>query len=131
MNDAPAIARASQWWGNGGATPITSIYDGTSTSALLTGLMWSAIHDECPAAAYTGMALEYGTVPITQVINALRADHWLHRARQRGQAVPAAQAAAIPQTMRDTFYVPTTEWRKQIVAQGMQGLFQAVDGLSG
>ena len=77
------------------------------------------------------MALEYGTVPITQVIDALRADHWLHHARQQGQAVPAALAAAISQTMRDTFYVATTEWREQIVAQGMQGLFQAVDGLSG
>mgnify|MGYP000081815671 CR=1 FL=1 len=130
MNDAPAIARARQWWDNGGATPITSIYDGTSTSALLTGLMWSAIHDECPEAAYTGMALEYGTVPITQVIDALRADHWLHRARQRGQAVAEDVAANISQQMRDTFYVATTEWREQIVAQGKQGLFQAVDGLS-
>jgi hypothetical protein len=130
MNDAPAIARARQWWGNDGATPITSIYDGTSTSALLTGLMWSAIHDECPDAAYTGMALEYGTVPITQVIDALRADHWLHRARQRGQAVAEDVAANISQQMRDTFYVATTEWREQIVAQGKQGLFQAVDGLS-
>lgn len=131
QNDAPAIARARQWWSNGGATPITSIYDGTSTSALLTGLMWSAIHDECPAAVYTGMALEYGTVPITQVIDALRADHWLHRARERGQAVPATLAADISQTMRDTFYVATTEWREQVVAQDKQGLFQAVDGLSG
>jgi hypothetical protein len=130
MNDAPAIARARRWWDNGGTTPITSIYDGTSTSALLTGLMWSAIHDECPEAAYTGMALEYGTVPITQVIDALRADHWLHRARQRGQAVAEDVAANISQQMRDTFYVATTEWREQIVAQGKQGLFQAVDGLS-
>jgi hypothetical protein len=92
--------------------------------------MWSAIHDECPEAAYTGMALEYGTVPITQVIDALRADHWLHRARQRGQAVAEDVAANISQQMRDTFYVATAEWREQIVAQGKQGLFQAVDGLS-
>lgn len=131
MNDPEAIARARQWWSNGGATPITSIYDGTSTSALLTGLMWSAIHDECPDAAYTGMALEYGTVPITQVIDALRADHWMHRARQRGQAVAADLAASISQTMRDTFYVATTAWREQVVSQGKQGLFQAVDGLIG
>lgn len=130
MNDAPAVARARQWWGNGGATPITSIYDGTSTSALLTGLMWSAIHDECPGAAYTGMALEYGTVPITQVIDALRADHWLHRARQRGQTVSADLAAHIAQYMRNTFYVATPAWRAQVVAQGKQGLLQAVDGLS-
>lgn len=129
MNDPQAIARARQWWDNGGATPITSIYDGSSTSALLTGLMWSAIHDECPHAAYTGMALEYGTVPITQVIDALRGDHWLHRARQRGQTVEPGLAHQIAQTMRDAFYVATTEWHEQVVAQGLQGLHQAIQGL--
>ncbi|NDE25963.1 MAG: DUF2817 domain-containing protein, partial [Betaproteobacteria bacterium] len=50
-NDAAAIARARQWWGN-----ITSIYDGTSSSAFLTGLMWMSVQDECPQAEYTGIA---------------------------------------------------------------------------
>jgi hypothetical protein len=129
-NDAPAIARAKRWWDGGGQTPITSIYDGSSTSALLTGLMWSAIHDECPAASYTGIAMEYGTLPILDVINALRADHWLHRETQRGHAVDPVLAQAIHQRMRDTFYVNTDVWRAQVVAQARQALFQAVDGLS-
>ena len=59
-DDGAASARASRWWDGQGATPVTSIYDGTSTSALLTGMMFSAAYDECPQAEYTGIALEFG-----------------------------------------------------------------------
>jgi hypothetical protein len=38
-DDAKALARARAWWDGGGATPVTSFYDGSSTSAKLTGLM--------------------------------------------------------------------------------------------
>ncbi|HYE40495.1 MAG TPA: M14 family metallopeptidase, partial [Ramlibacter sp.] len=55
-DDAACLARARQWWGGAQGKGITSIYDGTSTSALLTGLMFTAIYDECPQAEYTGMA---------------------------------------------------------------------------
>jgi len=113
------------WWGSNGETPVTSIYDGSSTSALLTGLMWGAMYEECPQAGYTGIALEYGTVPIMEVINALRGDHWLNRHPE----APAALRAAIHQRMKDAFYVDTDAWRTQIVGQGRQALFQAVDGL--
>ena len=87
-DDKAAYARANAWWGTP-AAPVTSIYDGSSTSAFLTGLMWNAIYEECPRAEYTGIALEYGTVPMMEVVGALRADHWLHKhpgsaARTRG-----------------------------------------------
>ncbi|MGZ5238224.1 MAG: M14 family metallopeptidase, partial [Caldimonas sp.] len=71
-DDAAAYARAKAWWGD-----VTSIYDGSSTSALLTGLMWLAAYEECAQAEYTGIALEYGTQPNLQVLDALRADQWL------------------------------------------------------
>ena len=129
-NDGPGIARAKRWWDGGGQTPITSIYDGSSTSALLTGLMWSCLDSECPSATYTGMALEYGTVPILDVINALRADHWLHRQHLRGAAVAAELAQAIKQQVRDAFYTRTDLWQAQVVAQARQALFQAADGLT-
>jgi len=124
-DDSEALARARRWWDGGGQTPVTSIYDGSSTSARLTGLMWGAAYQECPQAEYTGMALEYGTVPIEDVINALRADHWLH---QHPEASPAVHQS-IKRQMRDAFYVDTDAWRAQIVAQARQALFQAVDGL--
>jgi hypothetical protein len=124
-DDAQALQRARDWWGGNGQTPVTSIYDGSSTSAPLTGLMWNVIDQECPQAGYTGIAMEYGTVPITEVIDALRADHWLH---QHPEA-PEAQRAAIRQQMKDTFYVDTDAWRAQVVAQARQSMFQAVQGL--
>ncbi len=63
-DDKVAYDRANAWWGTP-AAPVTSIYDGSSTSALLRGLMWDAVYEECPQAEYTGIALEYGTLPIT------------------------------------------------------------------
>ncbi|MFT4267486.1 MAG: M14 family metallopeptidase [Xenophilus sp.] len=124
-DDPAAFARATAWWGGGGATPVTSIYDGSSTSALLTGLMWNAAHEECPQAEYTGIAIEYGTLPLPEVMQALRADHWLHN---HPGAAPAL-AAAIRQRMREAFYTDTDAWKRQVIGQARQALFQAVDGL--
>ncbi len=124
-SDKQALERARAWWGGGGATPITSIEDGSSTSAPLTGLMWTAIHDECPQAEYTGIAMEYGTLPILDMLHALRAEHWLH---QHPEA-PAEQAEQIKADMREAFYTDTDAWRGQIISQARQSLFQAVDGL--
>jgi hypothetical protein len=125
-NDAKALARARAWWDGGGATPVTSFYDGSSSSAHLTGLMWASVPDECPQAEYTGMAMEYGTLPILDIIAALRADHWLHKHPE----MPAEQQAAIKRQMMNAFYVDTDEWREQIVAQARQAMFQTVDGLN-
>ncbi|MGP1691745.1 MAG: M14 family metallopeptidase [Giesbergeria sp.] len=125
-DDAAAVARARAWWDGGGATPVTSMYDGSSSSALLTGLMWTAIYDECPQAEYTGIALEYGTLPILQMLQALRAEHWLH---QHPEA-PAEQAAQIKADMLAAFYTDTDAWRGQIISQARQALFQAAQGLN-
>ena len=132
-NDAAALARARQWWGGemmpdgNSATPVTSIYDGSSSSSLLTGLMWTAAYQECPQAQYTAIAMEYGTVPWTEVTSALRGEHWLNI---HPEAAPA-QAKQIKQALLDAFYTDTDSWKGQIVAQARQSMFQAVDGLSG
>ena len=77
-DDAAAIARARQWWDGHGATPVTSIYDGIVHVGLPDRTDGTAIYDECPQAQYTGIAMEYGTLPILEVMQALRAEHWLH-----------------------------------------------------
>jgi Protein of unknown function (DUF2817) len=129
-DDAAAYERASRWWGNkgnpSGETPVTSIYNGSSTSALLTGLIWQSVYQEAPQAEYTAIAMEYGTVPVQDTLNALRADHWLAKHPE----APAEQAKHIKQQLLDTFYVDTDEWKGQIVSQARQSMFQAVDGLS-
>lgn len=121
-DDAAAYQRAQAWWGPG----ITSIYDGSSSSPVLTGLMWMAAYQECPQAQYTGIALEYGTQPPEQVLHALRGDHWLHLHPE----APEALRQQIKQDLMDAFYVDTDAWRSRIVAQAMDAMHQAVKGLS-
>ena len=125
-NDAAAIARARTWWdGENAATPITSIYDGTSSSAFLTGLMWHSIAQEAPQAEYTGIAMEYGTLPILDVLGALRAEHWLNNHPE----APPELARQIKAQMLAAFYTDTDLWKGQIISQARQAMFQAIDGL--
>ena len=121
-DDAAALARARAWWGAG----VTSIYDGSSTSALLQGMAFNAVYEECPRAEYTGLALEYGTLPFEQVLLALRGDQWL-------AGNPGADAALAAQIKRDivrAFYTDTDAWKGQVISQARQAMFQAVDGLA-
>ena len=125
-DDPAAVARARQWWDGGGATPVTSIYDGSSSSAFLTGLMWTSVDQECVQAEYTGIAMEYGTLPMLEVMVALRAEHWLHGHPE----APADLARQIKQQLMDAFYTDTDAWKGQIISQARQSMFQAVDGLA-
>ena len=122
-DDAQAIARARAWWG----PEVTSIYDGSSSSAPLRGLMWLAAYDECAQAEYTGVALEYGTLPLMDVIEALRADHWL----ECHPEAEAAQSAVIKQRVRDAFYTDTAAWKQRVVEQARKVAEQALRGLTG
>lgn len=128
-DDKASYARAQAWWGNtgnpSGETPVTSIYNGTSSSAFLTGLMWTSVSEECAQAQYTGIAMEYGTQSMEQVITALRAEHWLHN----HPAAPAELAQQIKQQMMDAFYCDADDWRGMVISQARQSLFQAADGL--
>ena len=121
-DDAIALARARAWWGD----KITSIYDGSSTSALLQGLMWMTAYEEAPQAEYTGIALEYGTLPIMDMMNALRADQWA----ENHPDAPAEKLAQIKRHTRDAFYVDTDEWKTQIAEQGLDAALGGVRGLA-
>ena len=125
-NDPVAIARARAWWDGGGSTPLTSIYDGTSTSAFLTGLMSHSAYDECPQAEFTAMALEYGTVPLMETFEALRAEQWL----RRHPGTAAARAAEIKRRVRDAFFIDTPQWKQKVLVQALEAMHQAVDGLA-
>ena len=121
-DEAAALQRARAWWG----PQVTSIYDGTSASALLTGLMWSAAYEEAPQADYTGIALEYGTVPLNEVVHALRADQWL----ENHPETAAERQDAIKRQVRDAFYTDSDAWKQRIVEQGIETARQAVAGLA-
>jgi len=121
-NDVDGRARAVAWWGRG----VTSIYDGSSSAAVIEGEVWRSAYEDCPQAAYTGIALEFGTVPLDETLNALRADQWL----ENHPEAPAAQQAQIKRRLRDAFYTDDDAWKQQVVEQAAEAAQQAVRGLS-
>lgn len=121
-DDAAALRRARAWWGD----KVTSIYDGSSSSAPLQGLMWLAAYQECPQAEYTGIALEYGTLPIMEMLDALRADQWL----ENHPEAPDALRTQIKRQTRDAFYIDTDEWKQQVIEQALDAAHGAVRGLA-
>ena len=121
-DDAAALARARAWWGD----KVTSLYDGSSSSAPLQGLMWSSAYEECPQAEYTSIALEYGTLPILEMIGALRGDQWL----ENHPEAPPAERGRIKRQTRDAFYVDTPAWKQRVVEQAVDAVHGALRGLS-
>ena len=121
-DDAAALQRARAWWG----AEVTSIYDGSSSSAPLQGLMWHTAYQECAQAEYTGIALEYGTLPILQMMDALRADQWA----ENHPDAPPEQLAQIKRQTRDAFYIDTDAWKSRIAEQALDAALGGVRGLA-
>ncbi|EIK93484.1 hypothetical protein PMM47T1_26867 [Pseudomonas sp. M47T1] len=118
---AEDIARAKAWWG----PQVTNSFDGSSTSANLSGTLDLAVMQECPQAQYNGLTLEYGTQPGPKVLNALRAEQWLQRHPRTG----SPQRQQIKQQIREAFYVESDEWKRQVLEQAREVCRQTVDGL--
>lgn len=123
---ASEYPRAVHWWGGAGTTPVTRADLGESASVVLSGTTNSMVPQECPHAELTKIVLEFGTQPPLAVLDALRADHWLHKHPQ----APAALALAIHQQIRDAFFVNTDEWKQSVIAQAQQAIHQGLHGLS-
>ena len=120
------VARARAWWDGGGRTPVTSVQEGTSSSAQVTGTMQHAAYDECPQAEFTGLVLEFGTAPLMETLQALRAEQWLNAHPE----APPALEAAIRRQILQAFYVDSDEWRGKVLAQAKEAVLQAVEGLA-
>jgi len=121
-NNAPDLARTRAWWG----AEVTSIYDASSSSAELTGLMFHSAYEECPGVEYAGIALEYGTVPLLETLQALRADHWLHL---HPEAAPSLKVA-IRKQMHDAFFVGADDWKLAVVRQAWDATSRALARLA-
>jgi hypothetical protein len=98
---APHHDRAAALWGD-----ITSMLDGDSVSAPLAGDWMAAVGQLFPGVDVTPIALEYGTVDPVSVLQALRADAWLHsHGDPRGADAPAVRA-----TVRAAFADDDPAW---------------------
>jgi hypothetical protein len=117
-----AFARAAAWYGSA----VTCPADGSSTSADIVGDGLGAAPGLAPHAEVTGMALEVGSQPITEVLFALRADAWLHA---HGD-VASPQGHAIKAKVRDAFYGDADDWKGMVAGQSLLATRQAIAGLT-
>lgn len=114
--------RARRWFG----LAITSPSDGTSSSANIMGDGLSAAPGLLAHAQVTGMALEVGTQDPRAVLNAVRADAWLHA---HGDPMND-QGRAIKAQIRDAFYGDQDDWKGMVAGQSLLAIKQALAGLS-
>ncbi len=118
-----AEQRVAQWYGGDFTNPLS----GTSTSAVLAGTNCAGIERRFGERALTMVALEYGTEPVPEILEALRADNWLHR--HGDPATPLGRE--IKARIRNAFYGDTDRWKQDIWERGIDTQRRALAGLAG
>ncbi len=121
--DPAELERAIRTWG----ADVRPIAAAGSVSSVVKGELPGMAYQLLPAVEKTSVTLEFGTLPLMAVLQALRADHWLHRNPERG----AAQAAGIHQTLRDAFYCDAPDWKGMVYVQTRMAVLQAIARFAG
>ena len=110
--------RAHAMWGD-----VRSMTSGESVSAVLQGDWLAAIPDLLPDVEVTAAALEFGTVDIVTVMQALRADAWLH-----AHADPLGPGAdAVRAQVRAAFADDDPRWMEAVWARFAPVMRQALE----
>lgn len=113
--------RAQSWYG----ATVIPVGSDDSSSANVGGDWISATPTLLSHATVTAIAIEFGTVSPLQVLNALRADNWLHL-----HGDPAASwPSPIKKEILGAFRVDDDIWRGMILGQSLAVTRQAVAGL--
>jgi hypothetical protein len=116
------LARARQWYGE----RITSPLLGNSTSAEVRGDILTGVEHRYGGIEVTGLALEYGTLSLREVLDAVRADNWLH---VHGK-LDSAKGREIKAMIRDAFYGDKPDWKDMIFEQAFAAERSALRGLA-
>jgi len=121
---AAALRRAQEWYGD-----VTNPALGNSSSAELHGDNLNGLEAVLAARniEFTGMALEYGTLSLREVLDAVRADNWLHH----HGTVDSKTGRALKALVRDAFYGDRDDWKRMIFEQGATAQRAALRGLQG
>jgi hypothetical protein len=106
--DDPGYQRGAAWWGD-----VRSMRDGESVSADLQGDWLGALDDLLADVEITAVALEFGTVDVVSVLQALRADAVLHA---RGDPL-GAEGTAVRAQVRAAFADDDPGWFDAVSAR--------------
>ena len=119
----PQYERTVAWYGPG----VKSAAVGNSASVRLSGTIDFGYRRACPDAEQTAITLEFGTLPLEEVHEAIRADNWLYA---KGGAEASSHFKAIKAQTRAAFYGEDSQWKADIWARGQEIVEQALAGVS-
>ena len=113
---------AKKWYGE----EVKSTMQGTSVSAAITGSVADAFPRSSSDLEIIYLALEFGTVSSTEVLSALRADHWLHAVPNRDTPLRDKIMCQI----RDAFYLDVPWWKAAVYGRSVDFAIRATQALS-
>jgi hypothetical protein len=97
-----------------------------SDAALVSGLIGPAFVAALAPAAAVGIVLEFGTVEMARVIEAVQADNWLARHGRRDSEA----GRAIVQRMREAFFLEDEDWQEKICTRALEVVERTLAGMA-
>jgi hypothetical protein len=113
------VAAVRHWLGDGAL-----FFGAASGYQRMAGAIDSGIAALLDGIEVTAVTVEFGTLPTLDVLQALRADNWLHRHRARPDLNDP-----IKQDMRRAFNPQDDDWRELVLVRGRQVIARALQGL--
>ena len=115
--------RMEDWFGDGRVSPTPE----KSLSAPLGGVIGGALRAACNGADVTSLTVEFGTYPVLDVLEALRADNWLHLHGNPDSKL----GRAIKADIRKRLYPDEDDWKEMVALRSRHVLRRAAKGLAG
>jgi hypothetical protein len=113
--------RVLKWFG----PEVTSTVKGDSASASVTGSLADGARACAGSICSTYIAVEYGTIPVKEVLTALRGDHWLYAHSEQSDS----RWDVIKKGIRDAFYVDESWWKAAVYGRSVDMILRAGRGL--
>ena len=119
----PQYERTITWY----SADVKSAAVGNSASVKLNGTIDFGYRRACPDAEHTAITLEFGTLPLEEVQEAVRADNWLYA---RGGADASPYFETIKRQIRAAFYCEDSQWKADIWRRGQEVVDKALLGIN-
>jgi hypothetical protein len=120
--NAVDLERAIKWYG----PEVKDLAGDEAVAARLSGSIADGVMDARPDVELTFLALEFGTIPMLDVLTALRGDHWLHSCSN----VDPALRTEIQSQMRNAFYSDSPDWQAAVYGRTADFIYRACRGLA-
>ena len=100
--------------------------------APVAGPLIGSVGERLPGAEVTSIGLEFGTVEVIEVLEAIRGDNWLYaRGLPSGLSMGSSLARDIKTKIRDALTVDADDWKEKVFARAADFTLRAYRGLAG